>query len=77
MKVTTKKGHLIIDLPLEAPRASASGKTLVVASSRGVRATGVKIDGKVVCVSANAFIYPDAEVQPGAAPGNPGKKTAR
>ena len=42
MKVTTRNGHLIIDLPLEEPRASASGKTLVVASSRGVRTTGVK-----------------------------------
>jgi hypothetical protein len=75
MKVTKNKRRLIIDMPLKEPRASASGKTLVVASSRGVRATEVKIDGKVVCVSANAFFYPDAEVESGIAARNSKKET--
>jgi hypothetical protein len=66
MKVTTRNGRLIINLPIEEPRASASGKTLVVASSRGVRTTDVKIGGNLICVNVNAFVYPTPEAQPAA-----------
>jgi hypothetical protein len=76
MKVTKKKRRLIIDLPLKEPRASVSGKTLVVASSRGVRTTDVKIDGKVLCVSANAFFYPEKEEDNGAAANDSTEKPA-
>ena len=53
-------GQLVISLPMETPTPSASGKTLIVASSRGVRSSTVKVDGKDVCVVANAFIYADS-----------------
>lgn len=39
MKVSIEKGELVIRIPLEEPRASASGKTMVVASTRGNQKT--------------------------------------
>ena len=50
-------GNLEITLELEEPFLSKSGKTHVVASSRGVRKTGVKIDGKPVYYVATAFTF--------------------
>jgi hypothetical protein len=51
---------LTIVLPLiDPPRISKSGKRLVVASSRGVRRTSLRIDHKPVAVNANAFVLPD------------------
>ena len=40
----------------EAP--SASGKTLVVASTRGNAVTDVLVDGKPVTIGLNAYIKP-------------------
>jgi len=37
---------LVIRIPISAPTPSSSGKTLVVASTRGNQKTGVQIDGK-------------------------------
>jgi len=59
MNVKVIDGQLVISLPMETPTPSASGKTLIVASSRGVRSSSVKVDGKDVCVVLNAFIYAD------------------
>lgn len=50
--------NLVLTIPLENPTPSASGKTLVVASSRGNVETEVKIDGKPVTVGLNAYIRP-------------------
>lgn len=48
---------LVIEIPLNgAPVPSSSGKTLVVASSHGNKATDAKIDGKPVIVGLNAYI---------------------
>ena len=58
MKVTKQKDVLKIELPLEKPRPSMSGKTLLVASSYGVKATNVIHEGHHVAVVASAFIYP-------------------
>lgn len=58
MKVTKQKDVLKIELPLEKPRPSMSGKTLVVASSYGVKVTDVIREGRHVAVVASAFIYP-------------------
>ena len=63
MDTKIRNGNLVISLPLEEPRTSASGKTLVVASSRGVRRSTARLNGKIVCVVANAFVYPDAPVE--------------
>jgi hypothetical protein len=57
MEVKIRKGNLIIILPLEKPRPSASGKTMLVASSRGVRRTAIRLDGELLSVVANAFFY--------------------
>jgi hypothetical protein len=62
MKVTRKNRRLVIDLPISELRPSASGKTLVVASSHGVRKTNESIDGRTVCVNANAFCFLPVQV---------------
>ena len=40
------------------PTPSASGKTLVVASSHGNKETDAKINGKPVVIGLNAYIKP-------------------
>lgn len=67
METRIRNGNLIVVLPLEQPKLSATGKTLVVASSRGVRKTTCRLDGQILCVIANAFLYPD-EQEEGTAP---------
>ena len=58
MKVEIDKAtsEIVIRLPMHAPRPSASGKTLVVASSGGNQATTAEVDGKPVVVGVNAYI---------------------
>jgi hypothetical protein len=58
METKIRNGNLVMVLPLEEPKLSASGKTLVIANSRGVRKTTCRLDGEIVCVIANAFVYP-------------------
>jgi hypothetical protein len=53
-----EKGNLIITIPLQTPTPSASGKTLVVASSRGNVSTTAVVDGKPVTIGVNAYIKP-------------------
>ncbi len=55
-QVVIKDGQLIITLPLSAPTRSASGKTLVVASTRGNMTTEAMVNGKPVIVGVNAYI---------------------
>lgn len=52
------EGHeLVIRVPLNpTPVSSASGKTLVVASSHGNKQTEAKVNGKSVTVGVNAYI---------------------
>lgn len=47
--------NLVITLPLETPHASASGKTMVVATTRGNRETNAKIEGKNIVIGVNAY----------------------
>ena len=47
---------LIITCDLEAPTPSASGKTLVVASTRGNMKTSLTVDGKPLTIGLNAYI---------------------
>lgn len=54
--IQIKDGYLVIRLPLQAPAPSASGKTLVVASTHGNLRTSAVIDGKAVTVGVNAYI---------------------
>jgi hypothetical protein len=57
VKVSIENGELVIRLPLnQPPIPSASGKTLVVASTRGNRQTDAVIDGRPVVVGVNAYV---------------------
>lgn len=56
MKVEIKGNELIITVEMQTPTPSASGKTLVVASSHGNQVTTAMIDGKPVVVGLNAYI---------------------
>ena len=56
MKVSVENNELVIRLPLQAPRPSASGKTLVVATSGGNKQSSAEINGKPITVGVNAYI---------------------
>ena len=58
MKTTIKDNVLHIEIPLHAPRPSATGKTLTVASSNGNKPTEATINGLPVIVGVNAYIKP-------------------
>jgi hypothetical protein len=51
---TAKTLTLVLDL--EEPTPSASGKTLVVASTRGNARTDAQINGKTLVVGVNAYV---------------------
>ena len=48
---------LVIRIPIKTPTPSASGKTLVVAPTRGNQNTAVQIDGKDLYLGVNAYVY--------------------
>lgn len=50
---------LTITMPLQSARRSASGKTLVIASTHGSQVTDLKRLGRPIVVTANAFVYGD------------------
>jgi hypothetical protein len=57
MKARFEKKRFVISLPLiDVPRLSRSGKSFLVATSRGARKTNCKIEGNPIYVSASAFI---------------------
>jgi hypothetical protein len=56
MKVTIEKGELVIRIPMQEPKPSSSGKTLVVASSHGNQQNTATVNGKAVYVGVNAYI---------------------
>lgn len=56
MKTTIKDDKLIIEIDLQSPEPSKSGKTLVVASTRGIITTDAKVNNRNVKVGLNAFI---------------------
>jgi len=60
MTVVEKDGHLIISIPMNDKAnlpASASGKTLIVASTGGNKETDLVVNGKKVTIGLNAYIY--------------------
>jgi hypothetical protein len=60
MIVKIEGAKLFIEIDMEPPRPSKAGKTIILASSHGPRATDIMIDGKPLVVGVNAFIYPYA-----------------
>ena len=51
-----ENNELVIRIPLEKPKPSSSGKTLIVASTGGNFQTDIEINGKPVFVGLNAYI---------------------
>ncbi len=58
MNVEIRDNKLCIEIDLETPTPSASGKTLVVASTHGNMVTTAMVDGKPVIIGLNAYIKP-------------------
>ena len=56
IKAEIKGGKLIITADMQDPSPSASGKTLVVASSHGNQPTTAMVNGQPVIVGLNAYI---------------------
>lgn len=56
METKIEDGKLIITLPLQEPRQSASGKTFLVATTGGNVLTTATVNGQPVLVGVNAFI---------------------
>ena len=57
MKAEIRDGKLILTMDIEKePRPSASGKTIVIASTHGNQSTTAQWDGKTVVVGCNAYV---------------------
>jgi len=56
LKVEIKDNKLFIEIDLEKPTPSSSGKTLVVATTHGNIVTSGEVDGKPVIIGLNAYI---------------------
>jgi hypothetical protein len=56
LKASIKNNLLLLEIPLQEPRPSASGKTLVVASTNGNTTTTVEVNGQPVIIGLNAYI---------------------
>lgn len=59
VKMDKERKCIVIELPVEKPRPSASGKTTLIASTHGLVAGDASYSGRSVVVVANAFVYPD------------------
>ena len=58
MQIQVRDNKLCIEIDIEEPKPSASGKTLVVASTRGNVVTEATIDGKPITLGLTAYIKP-------------------
>lgn len=57
MKVEIKNKKLFIEIDIdENPKPSASGKSIVQASTHGNQTTSVLVNGKPLIVAVNAYI---------------------
>ena len=60
MKATIEGNELVIRIAMQEPRPSATGKTLVVATTGGNKQTDAVVNGQNVVVGLTAYIYPTA-----------------
>ena len=58
LNVEIKDNKLFIEIDLEKPTPSSSGKTLVVAGTHGNIVTSAKVDDKPLTIGLNAYIKP-------------------
>jgi hypothetical protein len=56
LKSKLKDNVLCFQLPLQEPKVSASGKTVVVATTRGQVNTGIDYKGSDIILIANAYV---------------------
>ena len=57
MNARIEGNKLIVEIDMnQQPEISKTGKTLVVASSHGNKATAAKVNGKNIVVGLNAYI---------------------
>jgi hypothetical protein len=56
MKVEVKDGKLLVEIDLQEPTPSASGKTLVVATTHGNQTTTAMYEGQPITIGLNAYI---------------------
>ncbi len=56
MNAEIKGNNLVITIPMQEPTPSASGKTLVVATTHGNTVTNATVKGKPVTIGLNAYI---------------------
>ena len=56
MKAEIVGKNLVITIPMQTPTPSASGKTLVVATSSGNKESTAQVDGKNITIGVNAYI---------------------
>ena len=56
MDVKIENGKLLISIELQEPTPSASGKTLVVATTHGNMVTQCVLNGKNVVIGLNAYV---------------------
>ena len=56
MEVKIENGNLIVSIDMQEPTPSASGKTLVIATTHGNVPTKCIINGKNVVIGLNAYI---------------------
>ncbi len=60
MKAQIKGGVLYLEIPVTSPPTlTTSGKSLMVASTKGNIKTDVVVDGKPLTVSVNAYVSKD------------------
>jgi len=56
MKARIENGKPIVEIDVQKPTPSKSGKSLVIASSNGNVATTAIVDGKPVIIGLNCYI---------------------
>lgn len=64
VKATLKNGILKCEFSIQKPKASASGKNLVLASTRGQFNTGLDYEGSEILLIANAYIENTEDIKP-------------
>lgn len=53
---TKGKQKLVVEIDMQEPTPSGSGKTLVVASTHGNATTETMVDGKPLVIGLNAYV---------------------
>ena len=61
MEAKIKNGVITIKMALQRPKLSASGKSMVIATSRGKRQMATKYDGQSVFAVVNVFLEVEQE----------------